>query len=59
MVAVGPDGKAVPVPPWQPRTAEERRRQAAAVRRRELRREIQRVTSEIKASAGPDEPAPA
>src|SRR3954467_3714496 len=50
MVAVGPDGRAVPVPPWEPRTAEERRRHAAAGRRRELRREVQRVTSEIKAS---------
>ena len=59
MVAVGPDGKAVPVPPWHPRTAEERRRHAAAVRRRELRREIERVTTEIKASAAPGDSAPA
>ena len=48
MVAVGPDGKAVAVPTWEPRTEEERRRHAAAGRRRELRREIERVTSEIK-----------
>jgi acyl-CoA hydrolase len=53
MVAIGPDGKAVPVPSWEPRTVEERRRHAAAGRRRELRREIERVTSEIKSSAGP------
>jgi acyl-CoA hydrolase len=59
MVAVGPDGKAVPVPPWEPRTAEERRRHAAAERRRELRREIARVTSEIKTSTGPGDAAPA
>jgi acyl-CoA hydrolase len=59
MVAVGPDGKAVPVPPWEPRTAEERRRHAAAERRRELRREIERVTSEIKTSSGPGDTAPA
>jgi acyl-CoA hydrolase len=59
MVAVGPDGQAVPVPPWEPRTAEERRRHAAAGRRRELRREIERVTTEIKESTGPDDPGPA
>jgi acyl-CoA hydrolase len=59
MVAVGPDGKAVPVPPWEPRTAEERRRHAAAGRRRELRREIERVTSEIKASTSPADAPPA
>jgi acyl-CoA hydrolase len=58
MVAVGPDGKAVPVPPWHPRTAEERRRHAAAVRRRELRREIERVTTEIRASTGQGDPPP-
>ena len=51
MVAVGADGKAVPVPPWEPRTVEERRRHAAAQRRRELRRDIQRLTTEIKTSA--------
>jgi acyl-CoA hydrolase len=53
MVAVGPDGRAVPVPPWEPRTLEERRRHAAAGRRRELRRDIERVTEEIKSSADP------
>src|SRR3954466_1376899 len=51
MVAVGPDGRAVPVPPWEPRTVEDRRRHAAAGRRRELRREIERVTTEIRASS--------
>jgi acyl-CoA hydrolase len=48
MVAIGPDGRAVPVPPWRPRSADERRRHAAAERRLELRREIERVTTEIK-----------
>ena len=50
MVAVGPDGRAVPVPPWEPRTPEEHRRHAAAGRRRELRRDIERMTKEIKSS---------
>jgi acyl-CoA hydrolase len=59
MVAVGPDGHAVPVPPWKPRTAEDRRRHAAAGRRRELRREIERLTTEIKASTSPADHAPA
>lgn len=54
MVAVSPDGRPVEVPPWQPRTAEERRRHQAAGRRRDLRREIQRVTTEIK--TGGDQP---
>ncbi|MFP5371490.1 MAG: acyl-CoA thioesterase, partial [Actinomycetes bacterium] len=51
MVAVGPDGRPVEVPPWEPRTAEERRRHEAAGRRRELRREIARATSEIKSAS--------
>ncbi|WP_411969408.1 acyl-CoA thioesterase [Geodermatophilus sp. YIM 151500] len=54
MVAVDPDRRPVEVPRWVPRTAEERRRHAAAERRRALRREIERVNSEIKAAA--DEP---
>ena len=53
MVAIGPDGQPVPVPPWEPRTAEERRRHAAAGRRRELRLEIERATTEIRASTSP------
>jgi acyl-CoA hydrolase len=53
MVAVGSDGRPVPVPPWEPRSAEERRRHLAAGRRRELRREIERMTSEIRQSTGP------
>ena len=53
MVAVGPDGRPVSVPPWQPRTDEDLRRHAAAGRRRELRREIDRATTEIRSSALP------
>jgi acyl-CoA hydrolase len=52
MVAVGPDGRPVPVPALHPRTTDERRRHAAAARRRELRREIARVNQEIRASTG-------
>ena len=48
MVGIGPDGRPVPVPPWRPRTAEQRRRHAAAERRSRLRREIDRATSEIR-----------
>jgi acyl-CoA hydrolase len=48
MVAIGADGRPVPVPPWTPRTADERRRHLAAQRRSELRREIDRATAEIK-----------
>ena len=50
MVAIGPDGRPVEVPTWQPRTPEERRRHEAAGRRRELRREIDRATTEIRAA---------
>ena len=50
MVAIGPDGRPVEVPPWRPSTAEERRRHEAAGRRRELRREIERATTEIRAA---------
>lgn len=56
MVAVGPDGRPVPVPPWGPRTAEERRRHSAAERRSELRRKVSRATTEIK-QAGQDDDA--
>jgi acyl-CoA hydrolase len=58
MIAVGPDGRPVPVPTWQPRTAEERRRHTAAGRRRDLRRDIERVTTEIRASAVAEAPQP-
>jgi len=55
MVAVGSDGRPVPVPPWHPRTPDERRRSLAAQRRSELRREIDRVTTEIKQRTYEDE----
>ncbi len=40
MVAVDDDGRPTAVPPWQPRTAEESRRNDAARMRRELRQEL-------------------
>lgn len=41
MVAVDEQGKATPVPPRQPETAEEKRRFQAAILRRELRQEFE------------------
>jgi acyl-CoA hydrolase len=58
MVAVGPDGRPVEVPPWEPRTADEQRRHAAAGRRRDLRREIERATEAIRTTTATDD-APA
>ena len=49
MVAVGPDGRPVPVPPLVPVSADQQRRHAAAQHRRELRREIERRGQEIRA----------
>ena len=49
MVAVGPDGRPVPVAPLTPVTDEQRRRHAAAQLRRELRRDIERRGQEIRA----------
>ena len=57
MVALGPHGSPVPVPPWQPRTAEERRRHSAAERRSRLRREIDRATTEIRQTPPDGSPA--
>jgi acyl-CoA hydrolase len=37
MVAIGADGRPVPVPPWTPRTADEKRRHAEARVRRRVR----------------------
>jgi acyl-CoA hydrolase len=54
MVAIGPDGRPAPVPPLVPRTAVERRRHAAAQRRRELRREIEEREAEIRHGRGED-----
>ncbi len=53
MVAIGPDGRPVAVPAWQPRTADERRRHEAADRRRELRRHIEQATTEIRKTTTP------
>ena len=49
MVALGPDGRPVPVPPVEPVTPDQQRRHAAAQLRRELRREIERRGQEIRA----------
>ena len=57
MVAIGADGRPVPVPPWHPRTAEQRRRHAAAERRSRLRREIDRATTEIRQTPPDGSPA--
>lgn len=57
MVALGPDGRPVPVPPWEPRTAEERRRHLAAERRTRLRREIRRAGTGIEQTACDEDPA--
>ena len=48
MVAVGDDGRPVPVPPLVPVTDVERRRHSAAQLRWELRREIERRGQEIR-----------
>jgi acyl-CoA hydrolase len=56
MVAVGPDRRPVPVPPWQPRTPEEVRRLRAAERRLDLRRAVARATEEIRQSSPADVP---
>lgn len=51
MVAVGEDGRPVQVPTWVPRTSIEKRRHAAAVKRRELRRELELREAEIRAAS--------
>ena len=51
MVAVDDDGAPVPVPPWVPVSPLQVRRRAAAVRRRELRIEMDRREEEIHAEA--------
>ena len=47
MVAVDTDGKPTPVPPLVPETAEEKRRHAAAVIRRQLRQEMEQRHLEL------------
>lgn len=49
MVAVGDRGKPAPVRPWVPTTALQRRREAAALSRRELRLEMDRREQAIHA----------
>ena len=49
MVTVDAQGAPVLVPPWVPVTAVQRRRQAAAIRRRQLRSEMERREQEIRA----------
>ncbi|MCW2763086.1 MAG: thioesterase superfamily protein [Marmoricola sp.] len=51
MVAVDDDGSPVPVPPWLPATPVQLRRQAAALRRRELRVEMDRREVQIRAGS--------
>jgi len=46
MVAVDEEGRPTPVPPWVPRTDVERRRHAAALQRRALRRELEQRAAE-------------
>src|SRR4051812_9789638 len=58
MVALGPEGRPVPVPPWQPRTAEERRRHVAAERRSRLRRGIHRGGATIRQTSWDEDPGP-
>jgi acyl-CoA hydrolase len=48
MVALDQDRRPVEVPPLVPDTPEQQRRHAAAIRRRELRREIELRTAEIR-----------
>lgn len=42
MVAVDDQGQSIPVPPWQPETLQERQWNAAALKRRELRQQLER-----------------
>ena len=48
MVAVGDDGKAVPVPPLKPSTPDEHRRHAAARVRKQLRQEFAQRTEALR-----------
>ena len=49
MIAVGDDGRPVPVPPLQPVTDDQKRRHAAAEARRAMRRELEARSAQIKA----------
>lgn len=49
MIAVGDDGRPVPVPPLVPVTEDQKRRHAAAEARRAMRRELETKSAQIKA----------
>ncbi|MBH1494540.1 acyl-CoA thioesterase [Stenotrophomonas maltophilia] len=53
MVAVDEEGRPTPVPPLQPATSDEKRRQAAALIRRQLRQEMEQRHLELLASNPP------
>ena len=53
MVAVGEDGRPVPVPPLSPNSPDEKRRWEAAIERKKLRQELQRRHDELRSSALP------
>ena len=53
MVAVDEEGRPTPVPPLQPTTSDEKRRQAAALIRRQLRQEMEQRHLELLASNPP------
>ncbi|EJP78276.1 acyl-CoA thioesterase [Stenotrophomonas maltophilia] len=53
MVAVDEEGRPTPVPPLQPVTSDEKRRQAAALIRRQLRQEMEQRHLELLASNPP------
>ncbi len=58
MVAVDEEGRPTPVPPLQPATSDEKRRQAAAQIRRQLRQEMEQRHLELLASNPPSPALP-
>lgn len=58
MVAVDEEGRPTPVPPLQPVTSDEKRRQAAALIRRQLRQEMEQRHLELLASNPPSPALP-
>jgi acyl-CoA hydrolase len=58
MVAVGEDGKPVPVPPLKPATDDEQRRWRNARARRQLRTEMEQRLKEVKLAPAPQPEAP-
>ncbi|MBE7375693.1 acyl-CoA thioesterase [Pseudomonas lopnurensis] len=53
MVALGEDGKPVPVPPLNPKTPEQQRRFAQAYQRREIRRELEQRYRDLRTGNEP------